>query len=171
MYDPDKEIPEGPSKSQRKRDMTALQKLGAELTELTPAALKKCGLPEVLQEAIDEYHRLPNKHGAHRRQLQYIGKVMRDLDDSDIAHITDQIDKSGQSAALEKRRFMALEELRTGLLAGDANSARLLQQEHPDVDMEQVQQLIDKAREEQAAKQTPLASRKLFQLLRQIYQV
>jgi ribosome-associated protein len=165
MYDPELE---GPSKSQRKRDMDALQDLGEQLTALTPAALKKCELPDEVLDAIREYQRLPNKHGARRRQLQYIGKVMRMLDEADLKRISAQIT---QDVSVEKRRFMALEELRTGLLAEDKAALEQLLQEHPQTDARQIRQLVEQAHKEQAAAQTPLASRKLFQLLRQLHGV
>lgn len=157
-----------PSKSQRKRDADALQELGAKLTELTPAALKKCALPEAVLDAIREYQRLPNKHGARNRQMQFIGKVMRDLTDEDIARINAQVT---QDVTMEKRRYMALEELRTSLLAENKERLQQLAKEQPLANMEQIKNLIKKAHEEQRQEATPLASRKLFQLLRQLYGV
>jgi len=69
---------EPPSKSQRKRDMTALQKLGQDLTTLGKKQLEKLPLPDTLIAALAEYQRLPNSNEARRRQLQFIGRVMRD---------------------------------------------------------------------------------------------
>lgn len=158
----------GPSKSQRKRDSNALQELGAKLTGLTPAALKKCALPEAVLDAIKEYKRLPNKHGARNRQMQFIGKVMRDMPDEVIVRINAQLT---QDVTVEKRRYMALEELRAGLLAENQERLEQLAQEQPLADMEQIRQLIKKAHQEQQQEATPLASRKLFQLLRQLYGV
>jgi ribosome-associated protein len=159
---------EKPSKSQRKRDSTALQELGAQLAELTPAALKKCALPETVLDAIREYQRLPNKHGARHRQMQFIGKVMRDLSDEDLTRINAQIN---QDVTVEKRRYMALEALRSSLLAENPKGFEQLQREQPQADMEQVRTLIKQAHKEQDQDATPLASRKLFQLLRQLYGV
>lgn len=157
-----------PSKSQRKRDSTALQELGAKLTELAPAALKKCKLPEELLEAIREFQRLPNKHGARHRQLQFIGKRMRDLSEEDIARIAAEVD---QDVTLEKRRFMELEKLRASLLAGSRRHLEELDRDYPDADIELIKSLIAQARVEQDSDATPLASRKLFRLLRQLYGV
>ena len=68
-----------PSKSQRKRDMHALQDLGEQLTGLSPARLDRLPLPENLREAIDMAARM--KRGeAQRRQLQYLGRLMRSVD-------------------------------------------------------------------------------------------
>jgi ribosome-associated protein len=157
--------PDPNSKSQRKRDMTALQDLGELLTSLTGTALKKCDLPDFLFTAITEYQRLPNKHGARKRQLQYIGKLMRELPEETLVRVKTQ---TSEDPLGEKRRFMALEALRTRLLAGDKTALAGLLQQHPQADARQLEQLIEQARLEQGADKTPLASRKLFQLLRQL---
>jgi ribosome-associated protein len=68
-----------PSKSARKREAHALQKLGEELVALRAADLARLPLPESLREAIDEARRLTSR-GALARQRQYIGKLMRDID-------------------------------------------------------------------------------------------
>ena len=71
---------EGPSKSQKKREAEALQKLGGELAKLAPDAFDRVtGLPEDIRDAILEYRRLKS-FGALRRQMQLIGKLMRRLD-------------------------------------------------------------------------------------------
>lgn len=77
-YDP--ETPEPPSKSQRKREATALQDLGEHLVKLTPAQLRRVPLPEDLLAAVRTAQTIPQR-GARKRQLQLIGKLMRRLDD------------------------------------------------------------------------------------------
>lgn len=72
-----------PSKTQRKKEMHALQQLGEVLTLLNDAQLVELNLPEPLQDAIMEAKRI-SKFGAKHRQLQYIGKLMRKIDASDI---------------------------------------------------------------------------------------
>ena len=69
-----------PSKTQRKREADALQEMGERLTAYRNQQLQKLDLPEKLLNAIEDYQRLPNSHGAKRRQLQFIGRVMRDCD-------------------------------------------------------------------------------------------
>jgi ribosome-associated protein len=71
--------PSPPSKSQRKRDAAALQALGTELLELAEADWNALGLQDNLIAALREAARV-RAHGARRRQLQYIGKLMRDID-------------------------------------------------------------------------------------------
>src|SRR5258705_11334387 len=74
---------ERPSKSQRKRDMTALQKTGAQLVELKPDQLAQMGLPERLLDAVLDAQRIRDFEG-RRRQMQYIGKLMREVDPEPI---------------------------------------------------------------------------------------
>jgi ribosome-associated protein len=78
--------PRPPSKSQLKREATALQDLGAQLVKLTSAQLKQVPLPEELQAAVRAAQAMPQR-GAHKRQLQYIGKLMRRLDELETAAI------------------------------------------------------------------------------------
>src|SRR5512137_1939906 len=68
-----------PSKSQRKRDMHALQALGAELVRLRRDQLQRIELPEELREAI-EFARRVTSHEGRRRHMQYVGKLMRQVD-------------------------------------------------------------------------------------------
>lgn len=77
---PHPEAPRPPSKSQRKREATALQDLGEQLVKLTSAQLKRIPLSEELLAAVRAAQTM-NQRGAHKRQLQLIGKLMRRLDD------------------------------------------------------------------------------------------
>lgn len=76
-YDPET-LP--PSKSQRKREATALQDLGEQLVELTRAQLNLVPLPEELLAAVQAAQAI-SQRGGRKRQLQYIGKLMRRIDD------------------------------------------------------------------------------------------
>ena len=76
---PTADAPRTPSKSQRKRDVHALQALGGQLVALSAAQLARLDLPEVLHEAVVAAQRI-RAHGARARQMQYIGKVMRQLE-------------------------------------------------------------------------------------------
>ena len=73
------DAPLTPSKSQRKRDAHALQTLGIQLVALSAAQLARLDLPEILHEAVLAAQRM-RAHGARTRQLQYIGKLMRQLE-------------------------------------------------------------------------------------------
>ena len=78
-FEPNTEL-DLPSKTQLKQDAIDLQQLGRKLTIYSSMVLRKLPLNEVLISAIEEYNRLSNSHEARRRQLQFIGKLMRDLD-------------------------------------------------------------------------------------------
>jgi ribosomal 50S subunit-associated protein YjgA (DUF615 family) len=80
------DAPLTPSKSQRKRDAHALQTLGIQLIALSVAQLARLELPEALHEAVLAAQRM-RSHGARTRQMQYIGKLMRQLEPSVLSHI------------------------------------------------------------------------------------
>ena len=83
---PTADTPLTPSKSQRKRDAHAVQALGVQLVVLSTAQLARLGLPETLHEAVVAAQHM-RSHGARTRQMQYIGKVMRQLDPSVLSRI------------------------------------------------------------------------------------
>jgi len=149
------------SKSQRKREMTALQDLGAELVKLSADRLGKLDLPEFLREALLEARRL-SSHGALRRQMQYIGKLMRNVDSAPIAEQLAAI--RGESAAA-KAEFHAVERWRDRLLEDDQALTAWLAA-HPSGDAQHARQLIRNARREQAEGKPPKSSRELFRFLR-----
>src|SRR5262249_7439727 len=80
------DAPLTPSKSQRKRDAQALQALGVQLVALSAAQLARLALPETLHEAVVAAQRM-RTHGARTRQMQYIGKVMRQLEPAVLSRI------------------------------------------------------------------------------------
>ena len=83
---PTADAPLSPSKSQRKRDAHALQALGAQLVALSAAQLARLDLPEVLHEAVVAAQRM-RAHGARTRQMQYIGKVIRQLEPTALSRV------------------------------------------------------------------------------------
>lgn len=151
------------SKSRIKREMLELQDLGEELTRLPQSLMDKCALPEELLHAIEEYKRLPNKRGARKRQLQFIGKRMRNVD---VEAIRQVLEEQGQNVALEKRRFHNLELLRDQLVSGDKETLDTLINRCADLDIQLVRQLIRQAEKEAQLGKAPAASRKLFSFLR-----
>ncbi len=162
MHSKDPEIlHEGPSKSQLKRNSNDLQKLGEQLTEANESLLKKCELPDNLYRAIHEYNNLPNKHGAKRRQLQFIGKLMRELSDEDIERI---LRLTNQNSALLQRRTQEMDQLLITFLAGDDSGVELLLKRHPKIDIQQLRQLIRQARKEQLAEQQKAEQKELQNL-------
>lgn len=152
----------GPSKSQRKREASALQNLGKELVGLSRERLEKLDLPDTLRAEVLEAKRITS-HGAIRRQMQLIGKLMRDVDGAAIAEQLAVV--KGESAAA-KAAFHALEQWRDRLLQDDQAVTAWLAR-HPATDAQQLRQLIRNARKEAAEHKPPKSSRALFRLLRE----
>jgi ribosome-associated protein len=120
--DPDQELP---SKTQRKTEMLALQKLGEQLTGFSNANLNKLPISDRLRAAIVEYKRLPNSHGARRRQIQFIGKLMRE---SDSAAIAEAIEKMLSPPLPDIGRMKKLDKQCTRILEfGDAEIQQLIE--------------------------------------------
>lgn len=157
------ETVEKPSKSAKKRAMSDLQTLGEELVALSVDQLKKIDLPEALFEAVRDAQRF-TRHEAHRRQLQYIGKLMRGIDAEPIRAALDDI--KGVSAAANARLY-ALERLRERFLA-DEKVIGEIAAEHPEADLQHLRQLRRNALKEQEQGKPPRAYRELFRVLREL---
>lgn len=161
----DNELPEyrGPSKSQLKREMTALQQLGEELVGLSRERLARIEIPERLREAILEAQRI-TKHEARRRQMQFIGKIMRDVDAGPIREALDEF--KGVSAAANARQHH-LEKLRARLME-DETAFGELAREFPQADIQHLRQLRRNALKEAQQGKPPRAYRELFRELRDL---
>lgn len=159
----EKQAQEAPSKSQRKRDATRLQELGAALVELPAAKLATFALPENLLRAIADARGI-QAHGGRRRQMQYIGKLMRDVDPGPIEEKLEQIRVGHHTASAH---FHRLERLRERLIEDGDEALTELLSDHADLDRQQLRQLVRKARQEREKQQAPRAARQLFRYLRQ----
>lgn len=132
------------SKSQKKRDMTELQALGEDLLALAPAKLRKMPLPPELIEAIELAHRIANSREGLRRQRQYIGRLMREIDPEPIRKALD-LDGSAQRA--EVALMHAAERWRTRLIDTPDSLAEFLAQQ-PGADQAAWARLTEEARGE-----------------------
>jgi ribosome-associated protein len=159
----DDEAAERPSKSQKKREMAALQDMGAELVALGRDQLKKIDLPEDLRDAVRDAQRF-TQHEARRRQLQYIGRLMRDLDPEPIRAALDEIKGVSTAAAA---RLHHLERLRTRLMEDDKVIGEIAHA-HPNADLQHLRQLRRNALKEQELSKPPRAYRELFRVLREL---
>lgn len=155
------------SKSQLKREMHALQDLGRRFCELPASQRQQCTLPETLASAITDYLGF-TANGARKRQLQYIGKLMRDIGEESLSEMEKTISNTRQHAEVEKRRLHSLESLRDTLLASEPGALEGFIAEQPNVDIQHLRQLIRQAQREIAQGKAPAASRKLFRYLRDI---
>ena len=127
-----------PSKTKKKQEMHELQALGAALVELSEAHFGRMALPVELAQAVLEARRI-RSHEAKRRQVQFIGRLMRGLD---------------------------AEPIRARLLE-DEGALTEFAREHAAADLQQLRALIRNARREQAASKPPRAYRELFRVIRE----
>ena len=151
------------SRSEKKRRVEALQKLGAALVELAPAQLDAIELPAELVAAVREAQRI-SSHEARRRQLQYIGKIMRSVDPEPVREALAQL--AGQSAAARARQ-QRLERWRARLIDDDGALTEFARA-HADADLQAIRTLIRSARKEIAEHKPPRAQRELFRILREL---
>jgi len=136
-FDPDSES-DLPSKTQLKQEAIDLQRLGEKLSSFSSTNLRKLLLNEKLISAIEEYNRLPNSHGARRRQMQFIGKLMRDLD---YAAVVKAIDDLEAGHLRKKKKPSAAKLLCERILkSGDAEINTALEL-HPQLERQTMRQL------------------------------
>ncbi len=155
-----------PSKSQLKREMTALQKLGEELIAESRDRIKRVPMPEDVRDAILECQQIKDYEG-RRRQTQYVGKKMRTLEPHEITEIQKILDSWRGLSKADTAAMHALERHRDRLLKDDGALTELMAK-HPKLDVQQVRTMIRNARKKQAEKKPPKAYREIFQLLKEL---
>lgn len=160
---PDDEF-DGPSKSSLKRDSQRLQDLGIELTKLKPHQLAIMPLSDELRDAI-ELAQNTYKNEALRRQLQFIGKLMRKSDHEAIAEAFGAI---AELQNREARLLKVIERWRDDLIAGDHTRLEAFINQYPQCDRQQLRQLVKTAQDEQGSDKPPAQTRKLFRFVRDI---
>jgi ribosome-associated protein len=140
--------------------MDALQALGEALVRVDPARLAELDLPERLVEAIGETRRITQRE-ARRRQIQFIGRLMREVDPAPIrARLARWTDAPNR----EKARLHAIERWRERLLA-DAAALGDICSHHPDADRGALETLVEQAHREHGRGGAPHAYRELFRAL------
>ena len=153
-----------PSKSSLKRDAHALQQLGAQLVDLPESVWSMLELPASLVAALSEARRL-HARGGRKRQLQFIGKLMRDIDPELIRNYFEQERLKTRKLAqahheLEAWRDRLIEE-------GDPAIETFLEQ-HTQADRQHLRQLVRQAKKELAHNKPPKSSRALFRYIRDL---
>lgn len=151
---------ERPSKSQRKREMTALQDTGVQLVELNAGQLAQIGLPERLHDAILEAQSISDFEG-RRRQMQYIGKLMREVDPAPIRAKLDQWNGAAHEHTAQHR---LVERWRERLLAGDGALAQFAT-DYPGSDLQHLRSLVASIKRDRAAGKPPKNHRTLFRAI------
>ncbi len=153
------------SKTELKRQADALQALGTRLTNMGNHQLDELPLDETLRDAIELAQRIRNKREGYRRQLQYIGKLMRNMDcDALIAAIATLDAKHQQANVI----FHQLEQQRDAIVAQGDDAIQLLMAEYPAADRQRLRQLARQAQKEQQQNKPPKAAREIFKYLREL---
>ena len=143
--------------------MHELQALGVALTRLSDSQLQSIEIPEHLRAALLEAKRIKS-HEAKRRQMQYIGRLMRDVDPAPIRSRLAEVEGHSAQATARHRR---LENWRERLLADD-EALTAFAAEHPGADLQTLRAAIRNARKEQKEGKPPRAHRELFRILKDI---
>jgi ribosome-associated protein len=151
------------SKTKLKAEADAAQNIGKKLIDLSKERLIKLNLPEALFDAVLEAKRL-TANGAIRRQLQYLGRLMREIDS---APIVEQLQAWEGKNTQENARFHSMERWRDRLIAEPAALQEFLALQ-PQADIQQLRTLIRNAQKEGAANKPPKSSRELFKLIREL---
>lgn len=134
------------SKTELKRESAELQKLGESLLTLRADLMEGLQLPDKLLDALDEVRRITNFEG-RRRQMQFIGKLMRGLDEETLAAAREALDTQRQGSAKESMALHEAENWRDQLIEDDQALQRWLDA-HPDTDSQQLRALIRQARKD-----------------------
>ena len=151
------------SKSQVKRELEALQKLGESFAKLPEKTLARARLPEDVLEAVAAYRSMKS-FGAQRRQLQLIGRKMAGLD---FAEVSAELERLNGEGARYNERLHRTERLREAILDDDGALTAFVA-EHPGQDVQKLRQAVRAARREKQAGQPPKAYRELYRMLAQI---
>ncbi len=158
--------PDKPSRTKKKHEMTARQKLGAELARLNTKQLAHIPLSGELRLALESYQNM-RKFGARYRQMQYIGRLLRE---ADVAPIQEALAVLRNNNTRATARLHRLERWREQLIAGNETTIHTLARCFSGLDIQHLRQLVRNAQKEQAQGKTPKAARELFRYLKSLQQ-
>ena len=153
------------SKTRRKRQMTELQDIGAALVKLSPEQLERIELPEALRDAVLACKRF-TKHEAVRRQMQYIGRLMRDVDPGPIVERLAAI----EGPSRKQTALLHLAEKWRDEMLRDPDAAQRFAREFPAADANRLRALAASAAEEKRGTRAPKHFRELFHAINTIIQ-
>jgi ribosome-associated protein len=163
-----------PSRTELKKESTELQKVGEALLTLRSDLFDRLDLPEGLVNALDELKRITNFEG-RRRQLQYVGKLMRQLEPETLQSVRDALEEQRSGSAQQTLALHVAEKWRDDLIADD-DALQAWLKAHPDTDVQQLRALIRQARKDSAPTQDEVsrglaprrgrAFREIFQIVR-----
>lgn len=156
----DSRAEDGPSKTRRKKESASLQALGEALIDLPPEALEELQLPDRLKEALNDARRI-RKHEALRRQRQFVGRLMRDVDPAPIREFLQSRDTGLKE---ETRLFHAAETWRRRLIDGTEDTVAACV-DSLGVDRRELEGVLSDLRRAPSQPLRKTASRRLFRLL------
>jgi ribosome-associated protein len=159
-YDPN----EFSSKTQLKQASEELKKLGLELMSLTKGERQKLALDDELEQALELAAKINRKKEGFRRQVQLVGKLLRQRD---VAPIKLHLDKLKNAHTHDVQLFHALELKRDLLIKQGDDGVQSLLEDHPQLDRQKLRQLLRTINKEQQENKPPAASRALFKYLRE----
>jgi len=151
------------SKSQRKRDANEVLDLAKKLISMPDARLKRMPMDDDLRDEVD-FARKIRAHGARKRQLMTVGKMLRKRDTDELVDAVNDINQKNRKM---NARFHLIEAWRNRLVEGDDQDLTALLEQSPDINVQTLRQLIRNAKKEVKLGKPPTASRKLFKLLRE----
>ena len=152
------------SRTQKKKAAQAKQKMGEKLVRLNDAQFDGLELPEELLEAVAMARQIKS-HEARRRQLQYIGRLMREYNPADIEAALEKITDGHEE---KKRQFRLVERWRDELVSGNEERLAWLSAHYPQIDTEELDRLVQGARGTHPGINPKNAGRSLFQLLMRV---
>ncbi|MCL2912284.1 ribosome-associated protein [Shewanella corallii] len=151
------------SKTSYKKESADLQEAGLKLVNLSKSQLEKLELSEELYDALMAIKKIKPKTEAYRRQVQFIGKVMRNEDVEQLeVHLANLLNKNNNEAA----KIQIFEKLRDKLLSDGDAEIQLLLEEHPHLDRQKLRQLVRSGNKELAKGPESKSATELFKYLR-----
>jgi ribosome-associated protein len=150
------------SRTRLKKEATALQKMGERLVRLSEDQLNRMELPQALLEAIRTVRTITSR-GARRRQMQYIGTLMRKVDAEPIEQALLEIEQGDYRQA---RTFQRIEAWRDRLVGGDDDLIDEIVDALPEASRQRLGQLVRSARKEKEKNAPPKSARNLFRYLK-----
>jgi ribosome-associated protein len=154
----------GKSRTQLKKEAVAIQKMGEKLVLLSDDQLSRMEVPAMLMEAIQAVRPMKS-HGARRRQMQYIGTLMRSVDTEPIEKALLEIE---QGAYRQAKTYHRIERWRDQLVAGADDVVEEFLEAFPDADRQRLGQLVRSARKEKEKNAPPKSARNLFRYLKNL---
>ena len=152
------------SKTQRKKECDAMQELGEKMIALNKEELAEIHMDDELRRAIEEAQRMKS-HGALKRQKQYIGKVMRSLNDETLA---EQLNRILHKHDIYSAEFKRMEKWRDSIIEEGDNGINTFIEHYPNADRNHLRQLVRNAVKEKKQNKPPASYRQIFKYIREV---